>query len=442
MRVAIIGTGHVGLVTGVCFADVGHEVICQDVDRHKIQMLDQGRLPFLEPQLDVLFEAYRSRLRFTGSLRECVAEAEVLFVCVGTPPGTRGESNLKYVEKVARELADLLQPGQYRLIVDKSTVPVKTAERVERTMRLYAPAEASFGVASNPEFLREGAAVADTLKPDRIVVGTSSTRDRDLLREVYRPFTTQGYPLIETNVRSAELIKHVANSFLAMKLSFVNLVARICDATEASVDEVLHGIGFDVRIGTAFLRPGIGYGGSCFPKDVPAFAHIAGELGIDASLLWAVHDLNLEQPGWFVQRMQDALWTLADKRIAVWGLAFKHDTDDVRESPAIKVVRLLLDAGAHVVATDPVAIDRAKDVLSDDSGVLPAQLEFQHDPLICCEDAEALVVATEWPHFRSLSPDEALQRMRLPLVFDGKNTLDPATWRAAGARYIGVGRPE
>ena len=446
MKLAIIGTGHVGLVTGLCFAEFGHEVICQDIDREKIDGLRGGRLPIHEPGLDDLFASTNEtgRVRFTTDLAEAVQESEVLFVCVGTPPMNRGESNLKFVEGVARQIAEMLAPGSYRLVVDKSTVPVKTAERVKMTMTLYAPADAEFGVASNPEFLKEGAAVEDTLRPDRIVVGTSHERDRELLRRIYEPqLARHDCPYIETNVRSAELIKHVANSFLSMKLSFINLVARVCDAAAANVDDIVRGISLDERIGGKFLRPGIGYGGSCFPKDVPAFAVISEELGIDAELLWDIHEINEGQIDWFVAKLKERLWILEGKTFAVWGLAFKQDTDDVRESPAIKLVQRLLEEGAAVRAHDPVAVETAKRALGDPrSGELPKELSFHDSPLACCDAADALIVATEWPMYRTVEPADVKPRLRLPLVFDGKNSLDPSVWRDAGFRFLGVGRPD
>ncbi|MGE0434001.1 MAG: UDP-glucose/GDP-mannose dehydrogenase family protein [Planctomycetota bacterium] len=442
MKLAIIGTGHVGLVTGLGFADAGHDVICQDVDANKINGLANGKAPIFEPGLDELLARCiaAGKVNFRTDLTSTVRDAEVLFVCVGTPPQERGQSDLSFVELVARQVAECAQPGVYRLVVDKSTVPVKTAERVRQTLNLYGGDGTTFGVASNPEFLREGNAVDDTLRPDRIVVGVSSEQDAALLDAVYKPIIAKvGCPYIQTDVRSAEMIKHVANAFLSTRLSFINMVARVCDATGAVVDEVLRGVTLDARIGSAFFRPGIGYGGSCFPKDVPAFAHIAEEHGIDATLLWAVHDTNQTQAEWFFDKIRAALWILRGKPIAVWGLAFKQDTDDVRESPAIRIVQMLLDAGAQVRAYDPRANHTTVRALGI-NGELPAGLTLMDDPLACCDNADALIVGTEWKDFAAIDPAGVKSRLRLPLVFDGKNVLDVDRWRAAGFVYEGVGR--
>ena len=444
MKLAIIGTGHVGLVTGLGFADAGHDVICQDVDAAKIEMLQNGKAPIFEPGLDDLLARCMAsgRVSFRTSLEETARDAQVLFVCVGTPPQDRGQSDLSFVELVARQLAECAPKGEYRLVVDKSTVPVKTAERVRQTLDLYGSEGTIFGVASNPEFLREGNAVDDTLRPDRIVVGVSTPEDAELLRQVYEPIVqTVGCPYIQTDVRSAEMIKHVANAFLSTRLSFINMVARVCDATGAVVDEVLRGVTLDARIGSAFFRPGIGYGGSCFPKDVPAFAHIAEEHGIDAALLWAVHDTNNTQTEWFFEKIRAALWVIRGKPIAVWGLAFKQDTDDVRESPAMKLVQMLLDAGAQVHAHDPFAAATATRWLKHVyGGALPGNFTLHNDPMACLTNADALVVGTEWKQFTEIDPAAVKPKLRLPLVFDGKNVLDADQWRAAGFIYEGVGR--
>lgn len=432
VRIAIIGTGYVGLVTGACFAEVGHHVTCVDNDPRKVETLRQGGIPIYEPGLDDLVRrnVEAGRLRFTASTAEGVADSEVIFICVPTPPLPDGGVDLSFIEGVAREIAAHLTG--YRIVVDKSTVPVKTAEKVAETIRRYAKTRVDFDVVSNPEFLREGFAVEDLMKPDRIVVGVSGPRPAARMREVYAPFEA---PVIITDTNSAELIKHAANSFLALKISYINAIAVICEAAGANVQEVANGIGLDERIGRRFLNAGIGFGGSCFPKDLSAFIQIAQQLGYDFKLLREVQRINAEQMERFVKKMQDTLWVLKDKRIGILGLAFKQNTDDVRMSPALDLCQRLLREGARLRVHDPKAMDKARAVLPPGDRV-----EYIDDLQAVGEGCDALVIATEWPEFGHLNLDRLRQSMVAPILFDGRNLLDRSELEARGFLYKGVGR--
>src|SRR6201982_3488115 len=359
MKIAIIGSGYVGLVTGACFAEVGHEVICVDNDERKIEALRNGKIPIYEPGLEqlVLRNVSAHRLQFTGSIEQGVDNSQVIFIAVPTPPQTDGSVDLTYIERVAREIASVLK--EYRVIVDKSTVPVKTGEKVADTIRAYNKVNVEFDVVSNPEFLREGCAVPDLMEPDRIVIGSNSERALALMKKVYEPFMA---PIMVTDINSAELIKHAANSFLALKISYINAISGICEATGADVEMVAEGIGADKRIGRSFLNAGLGYGGSCFPKDVAAFIAISEELGVPFTLLKEVQRVNEAQPERFLKKIKDTLWVLKDKRIAVWGLTFKPDTDDVRSSVAIDLVNDLLKEGAIVQVYDPKGIEKVPEL--------------------------------------------------------------------------------
>ncbi|MBP7948938.1 MAG: UDP-glucose/GDP-mannose dehydrogenase family protein [Verrucomicrobiales bacterium] len=435
MKLTIIGSGYVGLTTGACFADVGHHVMCVDNNQEKIARLLAGDIPIYEPGLDEIVKKNVSagRLQFTTSTEEGVDFGQVVFIAVPTPPQPDGSVDLRFIEKVAREIANVLKPGHYRVVVDKSTVPVKTGEKVTETIRRYAPPGADFDVVSNPEFLREGCAVEDLMNPDRIVIGTNSDRALALMQKVYEPFVA---PVLVTDINSAELIKHAANSFLALKISYINAVAAICEASGADVAKVAEGIGADKRIGRAFLNAGIGYGGSCFPKDIAAFIAIAEKLGTPFSLLKEVQQINRESLQRFVKAIRDALWVLQEKRIAVWGLTFKPDTDDVRNSVAVELVEALLAEGAQVVTYDPKGMENAQGL------EIGGKVAFAASPLECVNGAEALVVATEWPEFAAVDFTEVRKRMVAPLVFDGRNLLDPATMRKLGFSYRGIGRAE
>ncbi len=434
MELCIIGSGYVGLVTGACFAEVGHHVICVDNDQRKVDMLRAGKIPIYEPGLEELVHRNVSakRLRFTTSTQEGVDGSQVIFIAVPTPPQPDGSVDMTYIEKVAREIAAALKPGAYRVVVDKSTVPVKTGDRVQATIQRYNK-EAEFDVVSNPEFLREGCAVPDLMKPDRIVFGANSDRAADLMKRVYEPFKA---PIFVTDIASAELIKHAANSFLSLKISYINALSAICEASGADVELVADGIGMDKRIGRHFLNAGLGYGGSCFPKDVKAFIAIAEELGVPFHLMKEVERINAAQLERFLRKMRDGLWVLKDKHIAVWGLAFKPDTDDVRNSVAIELINQLVKEGAHVTAYDPKGMEKAREWK-----LIPDSVKLADSPLEALNGAEALVLATEWKEFANVDLDEVKKKMHTALVFDGRNFFNPKTMKELGFIYYSVGRP-
>src|SRR3954462_324349 len=393
MVISIIGCGYVGFVTGACFADVGHHVICVDNDSEKVRQLKAGEIPIYEPGLEEIIHRNVSaqRLQFTGNIQEAVEHSQIIFIAVPTPPLPDGDVDLSFVEKVAREIAGVLT--DYRVIVDKSTVPVKTGEKVVESIKRYNRQGAKFDVVSNPEFLREGCAVADLMHPDRIVIGAQSEQAIDLMKKIYEPFMA---PILVTDINSAELIKHAANSFLALKISYINAVSAICEASGADVEKVADGIGMDRRIGRNFLNAGIGYGGSCFPKDIAAFIKISEQLGVPFNLLKEVQRINASQKDRFLAAIREALWVLREKRIVVWGLTFKPDTDDIRSSVAIDLVAEMLKEGAIVTVYDPKGMDKASEV-KEISGAF-----FANSPLEAVEDAEALIVATEWSEFANI----------------------------------------
>jgi UDPglucose 6-dehydrogenase len=431
MDISIIGSGYVGLVTGACFADVGHHVICVDNDSEKVKQLKAGQIPIYEPGLEEIIHRNVSaqRLHFTGNIQEAVQRSQIIFIAVPTPPLPDGDVDLSFVEKVAREIAGVL--SDYRVIVDKSTVPVKTGEKVAESIKRYNRHGAKFDVVSNPEFLREGCAVADLMHPDRIVIGAQSEHAIDLMKKVYEPFMA---PILVTDISSAELIKHCANSFLAMKISYINAVSVICEASGADVEKVADGIGMDHRIGRDFLNAGIGYGGSCFPKDIAAFIAISDQLGTPFTLLKEVQRLNESQKVRFLKVIRDTLWVLREKRIAVWGLTFKPDTDDVRSSVAIELVEQLLREGAQVIAYDPKGMHKARTIKAI------ADAEFASSALEAATGAEALIIATEWNEFCNVDLAVLKEKMRTPIVFDGRNLLDPETMRQFGFNYHSIGR--
>ena len=431
MDLAIIGSGYVGLVTGACFADVGHNVICIDNDAQKIKQLQAGEVPIYEPGLEEIIHRNVSaqRLRFTGSIQDGVDKSQIIFIAVPTPQQPDGDVDLSFLEKVAREIAGVLT--DYRVIVDKSTVPVKTGEKVAESIKRYNRHGAKFDVVSNPEFLREGCAVADLMRPDRIVIGAQSEHAIDLMKKVYEPFMA---PILVTDINSAELIKHCANSFLALKISYINAVSAICEASGADIEKVADGIGMDHRIGRDFLNAGIGYGGSCFPKDIAAFITISERLGTPFNLLKEVQRINNAQKEGFLKAIRETLWVLREKQIAVWGLTFKPDTDDVRSSVAIELVTTLLREGAHVVAYDPKGMQKARAIKAI------ADAEFASSALEAVTDAEALVIATEWSEFANVDLAVMKEKMRTPIVFDGRNLLDPETMKRLGFHYYSIGR--
>jgi UDPglucose 6-dehydrogenase len=449
MRIAVVGSGYVGLVAGACFADLGHDVIVVDNDQQKLAALTRGEVPIHEKFLPELLERHRGqRLKFSDDLHAAVRASAAIFVAVGTPPTDSGDADLSYVESVAREISGGID--DYKIVVEKSTVPVYTSEWVRKIiLRNGADAEL-FDVASNPEFLREGTAVTDFLFPDRIVVGADSERCAGVLREIYAPLSDGSYyqradaiphpdraqvppPLIVTSTKSAELIKHASNAFLAMKISFINAVASICESVGANVQQVCRGIGTDSRIGPRFLNPGIGYGGSCFPKDLMAFRAVARECGYEFRLLDEVMRINEEQRQRFLRKVRNALWTLRGKRLGVLGLAFKGGTDDIRESPAILLIQSLVQEGCVVVAYDPAATERAREVLR-------SNVEFVSNPYDAATGADALLILTEWEEFANLDLGQLNRQMRYPIVIDGRNLYDPEIMAAHGFSYYSVGR--
>jgi len=429
MKIAMIGTGYVGLTSGACLAAIGHEVICVDNDPAKIDVLKSGGMPIYEPGLhDIIRTTVAAdRLAFTTDIRNAVSRSTVAFIAVGTPPRDSGGPDLTYVESVARDIA--MSMKDYHIVVEKSTVPVQTGKWVRTTIERYNKAGTPFDVASNPEFLREGSAVEDFLHPDRIVVGVESDRAREIMAEVYRPIDA---PIVFTDLASAELIKHASNAFLSMKISFANALAIICEASGADVRQVAAGMGMDRRIGPEFLSAGIGYGGFCFPKDLRAFIGIAAELGYDFRLLKEVEAINEEAKRRFVRKVKSVLWNLRDKNIGVLGLAFKPNTDDMRFAPSIDIIAELVAEGARVRAFDPQAMERAR-------AVIPG-IEFCSQAEDVADDADLLAVLTEWPEFGKLDLAELKRRMRLPIICDGRNLFERADAEKLGFTYIGVGR--
>src|SRR5215212_8114583 len=424
MRITIIGTGYVGLVTGACFAEVGHRVICVDCDAKKVEMLKKGGIPIYEPGLEdmVRENVAKNRLSFTTSTKDGVDSSEIIFIAVPTPPLADGAVDLSFIEGVARDIAAAMT--SYKIVVDKSTVPVRTGEKVSETIKRYCKAKVDFDVVSNPEFLREGFAVEDLMKPDRVVIGVRSKRPVPAMKEIYAPFNA---PVIVTDISSAELIKHASNSFLALKISYINAVSVICEASGANVQEVANGMGMDARIGRRFLDAGIGFGGSCFPKDLSAFIKISEQLGYDFALLKDVQRINANQMDRFVKKIVDTLWVLKEKTIGVLGLAFKQNTDDVRMSPAIDLCQRLQKEGAKLRVYDPQAMEKAKAVLNNVTYV-----ENMNDVAAGCD---ALVIATEWPEFKKLDLERARRELTHPILFDGRNLFDPAEMEKLGFIY-------
>ncbi len=435
MNLAIIGTGYVGLTTGTCFAEVGHRVICVDNDGSKVASLREGRMPIYEPDLEDMITANVSAglLSFTTDLAEAVRECEIIFIAVPTPPHEDGSVDLSYIEAVSHEIALAIKPEYgYRIVVDKSTVPVSTGSKVAEVIERYAAGDIDVDVVSNPEFLREGSAVYDLLNPDRIVIGANSQRAMDMMKRVYQPFSA---PIVEVDLPSAELIKHAANSFLALKISYINAVSAVCEKAGANVELVAQGIGMDKRISRNFLNAGLGYGGSCFPKDVKGFINVSEQLGAPMELLREVENINARQLDRFIDRIRKKLWVLRNKRVAVWGIAFKQNTDDVRESVAVKLIRRLCDEGAIVTAYDPKARETGARALAG----LPVTI--CDDMYECASGAEVLVVATEWKQFSTANLPRLRELMRLPIMFDGRNIMHGGNAVHAGFEYHSVGRP-
>lgn len=431
-KIAVVGTGYVGLVTGTCLAETGNNVICVDIDEKKIDRLRKGKLTIYEPLLDVYFERNlkQGRLHFTTNLKEAIDQSELIFLALPTPPGEDGSADLSYILGVAEQLGHILVDG-YKVIIDKSTVPVGTAEKVHKA--LAANAKTEFDVVSNPEFLREGFAVEDFMKPDRVVIGTSSNRARKIMEELYLPFVRQGNPIIFMDERSAELTKYAANSFLATKISFMNEIANLCELLGADVDQVRMGIGSDERIGKRFLFPGIGYGGSCFPKDVKALVKSASDVNYNFRILDSVMEVNENQKTALMPKIKSFFQgNLKGKHFAIWGLAFKPDTDDIREAPALYVIDSLLKEGATVTAYDPEAMDNVKK--------LGLKISFSEDQYTALNDANALIICTEWATFRNPDFERMSQTIGARTIFDGRNLYSIDQMKKLGFGYYSIGR--
>jgi len=429
MKLAIIGTGYVGLTTGICLSDVGHTVVCVDNDKSKIRQLKNNEVPIYEPGLkELLLKNVKSRrLSFTTSIKEAVKKSDVIFISVGTPPREDGSADLSYIENVATDIAKNMDC--YKLIVDKSTVPVETGEKVEITIKRNLRKNIPFDVASNPEFLREGSAVYDTLHPDRIVVGVSSKKAENILKEIYRPLKAT---VLVTDIKSAEIIKHASNSFLATKISFINAVANICERCGANVEKVAEGMGLDKRIGRAFLNAGIGFGGFCFPKDLEAFLWISKKLGYEFDLIKNVKEINEHQKKSFVKKVEDSLWILKGKTVGVLGLAFKPDTDDMRFAPSIDIIKALQKEGAKIKAYDPKAHKRAKSVLKN--------VTYCRDPYETAKNADCLAILTEWKEVKNINLAKIKKLLKHPIIIDGRNIFNPEEMKRLGFVYKSIGR--
>ena len=452
VSICVVGSGYVGLVAAVCFAEMGHRVTCVDKDEAKIALLRAGGVPIFEPYLPELLKKHLDRgVSFTTDLAGAVLRSEAIFIAVGTPQGDTGAADLSYVEAVVSEIARDL--SGYKVIVEKSTVPVYTNEWIQRVLNRHGVHPAHFDVASNPEFLREGSAVMDFLHPDRIVVGVGAERAGHLLRRIYAPLTEGSYynqpdalagprsadcpaPLLVTSAQSAEILKHASNAFLALKISFINAVANLAESVDADIEDIAAGMGMDSRIGPSFLRAGLGYGGSCFPKDVAAFHYVAQQHGLDFELLEQVRRINDGQREVFFNKVRSALWTLRGKRLAAFGLAFKGGTDDIRESPAVDIIRRLLDAGAHVCACDPAAMERAREAMPPTD-----QLTYATDLYEAAQDADAALILTEWPEFAHIDLPRLKRALKFPIVIDGRNLYRPETMAEHGFTYVSIGRP-
>jgi len=430
LNIAIVGSGYVGLVTGVCLAHIGHRVICVDVDLNKIKRLKQGKVPIYEPGLEELLRKYlkNKRLSFTMSIKEAAKKSVAIFIAVGTPSKKNGDADLTYVENVAREIA--MNMDSYKLIIEKSTVPAETGKRIQRTVQINLPKrkKVDFDVASNPEFLREGSAVHDFMHPDRVVIGVESKKAEKILREIYKPLKPH---IVVTNINSAELIKHASNSFLATKISFINAISQICDHVGADVLKVAEGMGYDKRIGRSFLDAGVGYGGSCFPKDVDAFIRISQKSGYDFNLLKEVRNINEHQKATFVQMIEDKLWIIKNKVIGVLGLAFKPNTDDMRNAPSIDIINELQREGAKIKAYDPEGIPNSRKMFKG--------LTYSKNPYDLAKDCDCLLLLTEWDEFKELKFERIKKVMKQPIIFDGRNLYHDQKLEKLGFEYYGIG---
>lgn len=427
MKIGIIGCGYVGLTTGVCLAEIGHNIICVDNDEEKIKKLLSGEIPIFEPGIEKLIKKNKKRIKYSSHIKDAVENNEIIFIAVGTPSNPDGSPDLSYVENVAREIAKYLT--EYKVIVEKSTVPVETAEWVKKTIQRYKKNNVEFDVVSNPEFLREGSAIEDFLKPDRIVIGVESEKAKKIMLKLYQKIKA---PKIVVDTKSAELIKHASNSFLAMKISFINAVANICELTGADVEKVALGMGLDKRIGRSFLNAGVGYGGSCFPKDIDAFIWIAEKLGYDFSLLKEVKKINQRQKELFVKKIEDTLWVIKDKIIGVLGLSFKPDTDDIREAPSIYIIQSLKQKGAKIKVYDPKAMNKMKNIFKD--------IEYCDNPYEVAKNSDCLLILTEWEEFKKLDLKKIKKLMNTPVIIDGRNIFNPRQITDLGFIYKSIGR--
>ena len=452
VSICVLGSGYVGLVAAVCFAEIGHKVICVDNNEAKVKMLQQGKVPIYEEHLPDLLAKHLNRgVEFTSDLAYGVEQCEAIFIAVGTPQGSTGSADLSFVEAVVSQIARAV--NGYKVIVEKSTVPVYTNEWISRVMHRHGVPTHNFDVVSNPEFLREGTAIEDFLHPDRIVVGANNDRAAEVLRRIYGPLTDGTYytqkdalpgvcntenpaKLLVTSAQSAEIIKHASNAFLALKISFINSVANLAESVDADIEDIAAGMGLDSRIGPKFLRAGLGYGGSCFPKDVAAFYYVAQQQGINFGILDEVRKVNASQQEIFFNKVRTALWTLRGKKLAALGLAFKGDTDDIRDSPALEIIRKLIAAGATVTAYDPAAIDKAKEVMPESESI-----QYKESAYEAAEDADALLILTDWKEFGKLDLTKLNMALKFPIIIDGRNLYKPAEMHEQGFTYVSVGRP-
>lgn len=433
MKIGVIGTGYVGLVTAVCLADLGHDVVGTDVVADKIDKASRGISHIYEPGLEELLKANlkKGTLNFTPDLDKAIQSSDVLFVSVNTPQKEDGSADMTFVESVARKIADNL--NDYKVVVEKSTVPVKTSMWIKKTITSCKKKDVDFDVASNPEFLREGSAVSDFLNPDRIIIGVETEKARDILVKIYEKFKDR---ILVTNIDTAELIKHASNSYLALKISYINLIAELCEKTDADVNQVAKGMGFDPRIGSQFLKAGLGYGGSCFPKDIRALAKIGEDLGVNMNLLREADRINLDRIDSFVEKAKKALWILKDKKIAVLGLAFKPETDDIREASSIKIIKKFLDEGSYLRLYDPKAMENMREIFPEE----PPQISYVKSPYEAVKEANALLIITEWDEFKELDLKKIKEVMDNPIIIDGRNVYDPSEVRELGFEYYSIGR--
>ena len=434
-KIGVVGAGYVGLTTAACFSELGHKVICYDKDEEKIKKLKEGTVPIWEPGLDELIKKNVGKnLFFTSSPDEIYPESEVIFICVGTPQSQDGSPDMSYVELCSIEISKYLDENNYKIIVEKSTVPVKTADWIKRTISLYNP-QAKFDIVSNPEFLREGSAIHDFFNPDRVVIGTESERAKEVMLDIYNDEEFK-CPKVMTDVKTAEVIKHASNSFLALKISYINMIADFCEKVGVDVEAVAEGMGLDKRIGRDFLKAGVGWGGSCFPKDIKAFIKMAKDNQISFSILEEAYKVNEARIDVFIKKIKDALWVIKGKKIAVWGLSFKPNTDDIREAPALKIIPKLLNEGALLQLYDPKAMENAKKVIPPSDQVFYASSAYA-----AVKGAHAIAIITEWDEFKNVNLQEIKKLMITPIIVDGRNIFEPKKVRELGFLYFSMGRP-